>query len=485
MKMNRREFLFSAGAVTMLSGCRSFDLFGSPELRFGVVSDIHVTTPGSAKLFEQSLRYFRRRGVDAVMVPGDLTDWGLRSGYRYVKEAWDRVFAGTDVVPLFCTGNHDFDGWGYGDMTMEMHANGYSEDDAIMRNGGMASCWEAAFGEKYGKVRCRTVKGYDFVSGEYQGFAELADWMAANGKRLEGAKPFFYFQHLPIQGTTSDSFGWSDGGKVKPVLAKYPNCIAFTGHEHRPFIDERSVWQGEFTAVATPSLSYTCFPGGHENGSGPRSGKFGPDANGKMPPIQAMSMLPTRRDLRGGEGFVVNVWNDKVVIERWDLEELEEGAPAWVVPLPACVVAKPYDSAVREKTEPVPRFPEGAQLDLETRNTENRSGKWTIVMNCEFPSAVMPEGSRVFDYEIRAVPKDGSPALVKRFISPGYAKMAKFEPERQRFWFDVAELPQDKDYVIEVYARNCFGKTSAPLVSGVRRGKPGLEKVKPLEKKAL
>ena len=31
----------------MLSGCRSFDLFGTPEMTFGVVSDIHVTPPKS------------------------------------------------------------------------------------------------------------------------------------------------------------------------------------------------------------------------------------------------------------------------------------------------------------------------------------------------------------------------------------------------------------------------------------------------------
>ena len=51
--MNRREFLFSAGAVTLIAGCRTAELFGSPDLRFGVVSDIHVTTPKSAKLFEK------------------------------------------------------------------------------------------------------------------------------------------------------------------------------------------------------------------------------------------------------------------------------------------------------------------------------------------------------------------------------------------------------------------------------------------------
>ena len=76
--------------------------------------------------------------------------------------------------------------------------------------------------------------------------------------------------------------------------------------------------------------------------------------------------------------------------------------------------------------------------------------------------------------ELGATLADGSEPLVKRFLSPAYAKMAKYEPERQRFWFDVAELPQDREYVIEVRARNCYGKTSRPLVSGLWRSEPGL-----------
>ena len=40
-------------------------------------------------------------------------------------------------------------------------------------------------------------------------------------------------------------------------------------------------------------------------------------------------------------------------------------------------------------------------------------------------------------------------------------------------------MPQDKDYVIEVRARNCFEKASEPITAGrVFHGKPGLGKVK-------
>jgi hypothetical protein len=459
--INRRDFLFAGGAFTLAAGCRSTALFGKPELTFGVVSDIHVTTPESCALFESSLRYFKRHGADAVMAPGDLTDWGLRSSLVLLKQSWDKVFAGTGVVPLFTTGNHDYDGWWYGDMTMEMHANGYSEDAALSKLG-LGEQWENIMGEDFAGIRLRTVKGYQFLSGEWKGFDQLGNWMKANGGELSKTKPFFYFQHVPIQGTTADSLYMTGDDKVRSVLDGYPNCISFTGHKHRPFIDERSIWQGEFTAVATPSLSYAGTLAGYENGGGLRNGKA----------TQTMPIVPYRSTLRGGQGYLVNVWPDRVAIERIDLEEETSDAPEWVIPLVAG--EKPYAPGRREKEIPVPEFPAGAECALRTINTDNRIGKWTIAMECVFPSAKMPAGHRVFDYEIKAVPKDGSEALVKRFISPAFAKLAKYEPCRQRFWFDVAELPQDREYVIEVRARNCFGKSSHPIVSGLLRGKPGL-----------
>ena len=153
-----------------------------------------------------------------------------------------------------------------------------------------------------------------------------------------------------------------------------------------------------------------------------------------------------------------------------------ESAPAWVVPLVGG--ERPYGFEFRAEASVAPEFPSGAKLRLDTRNTENRSGKWIIVMNCEFPSAVPPKGGRVFDYEIRVVPKDGSEPMAKKFLSPAYSRMAKYEPKCQRFWFDVAELPQDVDYVVEVRAFNCFGKASRPLVSSVWHSVPELDKAK-------
>ena len=473
--VSRRDFILSGLAASCVAGCRTADLFGRPELTFGVVSDIHVTSSGTEARYEKALRLFKGRGADAVMVCGDLADWGTIGSLEHVRDAWRRVFGGTGTVPLLCTGNHDFEGWWYGDMTMDMHASGHSEDEAAVKAPGrVKAVWERVFGEKYAPMRLRTVKGYDFVSAEYSQSEDgkrrpdVAGFLKANAQRLRGSgKPFFFFQHLPIQGMTGDSGRWADGGATFPALKEFPNVIAFTGHTHRPFVDERQIWQGDFTVIGTPSLSYPGFPPGHENGESARNGSA----------VNAMPRIHARRDLEGTQAFFVNVYADRIVVERIDVEaDGAEAAPAWILPLAG---AKPFSFAETERRVPVPAFPAGAEVKCQTRNTENRQGKWTIVMTCEFPSAVVPDGWRVFDYEIRAVPKDGSAPLVKKFLSPAYHKLPACEPARQRFWFDVAELPQDKDYVIEVRALNCFGKASAPITAPrVFHGKPGLSKAR-------
>ena len=118
-----------------------------PNISVGVISDIHVTTPESTAAFRKALAYFRDRKVDAVVVAGDLSDWGLKSGLKYVADAWNSVFPGDrapdgrKVEKLFCTGNHDYDGWWYGDMTLDMHVQGYFEDEALAKLG-MKACWK-------------------------------------------------------------------------------------------------------------------------------------------------------------------------------------------------------------------------------------------------------------------------------------------------------------------------------------------------------
>ena len=56
LDLSRRSFLTYTSAFTALGGCRSLGFCGGrPNLRFGVISDIHVITPESTDEFEAAL----------------------------------------------------------------------------------------------------------------------------------------------------------------------------------------------------------------------------------------------------------------------------------------------------------------------------------------------------------------------------------------------------------------------------------------------
>ncbi len=479
MNLTRRSFLISTSALAAMGGCRALGFAaGKPRLQFGVLADIHVITPESANEFVAALEYFRDRGVDAVVVCGDITDWGLLSSLKYVAEAWNQVFPnnrapdGRRVEKLFCSGNHDYEGYWYGDMTMEMHALGYSEDEALVRLG-FKKCWEEVFQEAWAPVRRRTVKGYDFISGEWHGYDKqdgynlAPKWLDEHRAELKGEKPCFYFQHFPIAETTGDSR--RDGKVASPLglslrqaLAGIPNMVAFTGHCHWTFNDPKSIWQGEFTSIAVPSMSYTTIPKGYENGSDVRNGKS----------TLVMQKIPSRINLEEAQGYLVSVHDDRLEVERHDFEQHAD-VGTWVIPWPPA--DKPFTLENAAAREAVPQFPDGAKLKTYTVNCDNRAGKWAIALSLDFPAAT-GRGFRAFDYEVRAVLADGTVAKVKRFLSPAFHKLPQDEPGQMQFRWDVAELPQDIPYTLEVYPRNAFGKCGAPLKTAERRGKPGLDK---------
>ena len=481
VQLSRRNFLGGAMALFGAGGCSSLGIGGEkPNISFGVISDIHVTTPESTAVFRRALEYFRDREVDAVVVAGDLSDWGLKSGLRYVADAWYSVFPndrtpdGRKVAKLFCTGNHDYDGYWYGDMTLDMHVQGYSETEALMALG-MKQCWEEAFNEPFAAVRRRTVKGYDFISAEWKegdGWHKEAErWFEQNGNSLDPKKPFFFFTHYPLGGTTSCSMRGGDKGyPTVSAFKKMPNAVAFSGHCHWTLNDERSIWQGEYTAIAVPSMSYTTIPAGYENGGDSRKGN----------PKASMAKIPSRPEFREAQGYLVSVYDDRMEVERRDFTEGVEAAPAWIVTPPAAAKSR-YAFANSKKRTPVPDFPGGANVSANVCNTEDRDGHWAIMMRLEFPSAHARKG-RVFDYEVRIEKEDGTTPTVKRFLAPAFYRLERDEPARQNFLFNAMDLPETGRYRFRVYPRNCFGECGRPIESKVFQSVPGKDKAKRITK---
>ena len=475
MEIERRRFLKGVGACAAFGAPGIFTKSKErPDLTLGVISDTHIGTLASAVTLERTLSFFRDRKVDAVMICGDLSDWGLLSGLKYIAETWEKVFprgkgaGGKPVQKLFCTGNHDYEGWWYGDMTVEMHALGYDEDEALVKLG-MKKCWEEVFQEEFDAIRKRTVNGFDFISAEWTGYDKTpgydktAEWFKAHGGELDPSKPFFFYLHQPPAGTTSGSWEAKLARLVTDALSPFSNAVAFSGHTHWTLNDERSIWQGAYTAISVPSLSCTGVMDGYENGADVRNGKT----------TRAMPILPARFRMEEPQGLVVTAYRDRMEMERYEFKQFVHTAPTWNVPLPLADSERPYAFSAHSSRVPVPEFPSRARLSLFTRNTETRGGKWAIVMVAGFPAAKAVPEARAFDYELRAVLADGTIAVRKRFLSPAFHKLKEDEPDRMTFWLNVLDLPQDVEYHIEVYPRNCFGVCGRPLVSTPRRGKPG------------
>ena len=293
-----------AGCVTPGS------MLGSkPNLKFGVLSDIHITDWASTEIFRKTLRYFRDQGVDAVMIAGDLADHGILPQLENVAKAWyetfpdDRGLDGRKVEKLFVYGNHDPEGINYRDPAMDkayeaMHLTYEEAKKLTLPSLGLGKCWEQCFHEAYSPIYIKNVKGYDFIGGhwdKWDGIHGLEDWWKDNISKVNTSQPFFYFQHCTPRNTIYGADSWGDDtGQSVRCLAPYANAVAFSGHSHRPLTDGRSYWRGEFTSIGTSTLSYVCLPDGCEG-------------------------RPNyRKNLDCRHGQIVNVFDDRLVIERRD-----------------------------------------------------------------------------------------------------------------------------------------------------------------------
>lgn len=241
-------------------------------LRVGIVSDIHLGFLGhinaryyglgqegfgeQEKWWRYVLEYYKRRGVDLIIVAGDMANgcpYGdpnltvLDCTTREIKRTGDifrEVFGQTDTQ-LFCIyGNHD---------------NICQEQE--MQNGGNKNIWQEAFGEPYSRTVVKYIKGFCFVGSHWGYEKESKDVLKIECEKNKG-KPVFYIQHNPIENTTGDGYaGWGVDVGLENIK-DYENLIAFFGHTHAPITNETNIWQsadekkGKCTVISCGTLNY-------------------------------------------------------------------------------------------------------------------------------------------------------------------------------------------------------------------------------------
>ncbi|MBR3922654.1 MAG: metallophosphoesterase, partial [Kiritimatiellae bacterium] len=200
--LSRRSFVACAGAfggVHALAAPIGHLRAAKPNLRVGILSDVHVRTDGTTgrivdysddRTFVHALEWFRDMGVDAVAIAGDITDYGKLSEMKVVADDWFRVFPddrapdGHKVERLFVMGNHD---WDYfpSDAAGNLRRYGSAASSDIPKNlicGAPEENWQRFWHEPLSRVFMKNVKGYTFFG---------AHWMGNKGAgRYAPVKPF-------------------------------------------------------------------------------------------------------------------------------------------------------------------------------------------------------------------------------------------------------------------------------------------------------
>ena len=96
---NRRDFLKGMAMTAGLSSFGGFNLLAAdgddgktPKLRFGVVSDVHITAAHNVETWEKTIQWFKEQDVDAVLVAGDIADRGLLPELQDFANSWYKIF---------------------------------------------------------------------------------------------------------------------------------------------------------------------------------------------------------------------------------------------------------------------------------------------------------------------------------------------------------------------------------------------------------
>ena len=454
---SRREFIGRAAAAAATAGVPACiwgaaEAMGEPDLRLGILSDIHVRiAPGAktdvtAERFRHALEYFREREVDGVLLCGDLTDTGLQDEFELMAGVWNSVFPGgkgkygRPVANLMHYGDHDAEQRFYKKRKLAPRyaKAGLPLPPSLSEGDLRKTLWEKCFGEEWAPIQHKRVKGYDFFlshflredPGTAPGLRKLLE-----KARLDPSRPFFYSQHRYIRGTyLADEEMWGgDSGKNGPVLAMFPNVVAFSGHTHYMLTDDRIVWQERYTQINAGALLTAPCGRQRENGI---------DISWYKTDYMRDTQMPRINSLQGHHGMVFSLKGADVVLERRDFGcDLPVG-PDLVFSVSAEARRKGTHSLAACKARAAaPEFPRDAVAAASRGMGRNRRGEALEQVTVRFP-VVGPAGSRprAFDYVVRAERPDGTPVKEKRVYSPGVNLPPEKDAKEASCVFSVAEL---------------------------------------------
>ncbi|MBE6403762.1 MAG: hypothetical protein E7039_08595 [Lentisphaerae bacterium] len=399
-----------------------------PILKIGIVSDSQgydVMEDWGMSNMEKALKMLAPYKPDIIISGGDIADLGAYHGAITLYKELCKKYFPYDPVQIACAGNHDL--W-----LADRNANREIPFKSFCEKMGIST------ENPYHTV----INNYDFITVSEDincnYTPELVEKLAVKleiaAKRNSG-KPIFVLSHFPPKDTMSGS---DHAGKtsLRELFNKYPQVISISGHTHYPLEDERCIWQGEFTAFTTSTLSYGCMAEDLFN--------------------VCNSIVPFARE--AVQALYMEVFADHIEIHRYNVEDFCEIKPdmVWSFALPYDPANPEYSITRRAEKRNAPVFPENASLVLR--------------YDYGFVYAVFDVAKHedmVQYYCVEAARKDAAGVYQTtgsaKFVSDFYRLNSN---KAKRMFFKLPEdlLIPGEIHKISVYAIESFGRKSEPLV---------------------
>ena len=433
-------------ALLVFSGCADNEnqpVVTTNLLRIGILSDIHSNTSpvyGPLERLEKALRFYKEKGVDGIIITGDLLDIYDQLGIMDIQDVWLDVFpdsindlTGEHVEPMFVYGNHD---------------EGMVKEEF----------WFDELGSEFEEAWIKEVKGYQFVGVHYtKETGSEVQKLLAKAKETSTDKPFFFAQHVPADGTVIGGYS-SYGGYEIPVqdaLMRSYNGVVFTGHTHLPITDERAIWQStgkkdaQCTVVSCGTLHYGFlkdFSSLEINGDEHQTQQgIYMVVDGSQVTLERYSFTDMELEFVDGVG-TINMEDAKMIGTPWTFDAMNKKD-------------RPYAYADREANAYAPVFPYGATLEV----SELTANSATITVPAA--SVEAPDGFSDLVQSYYAEITDTATGELVATVEVAAPYHIDTEPEHlnQPVTIYLTDLTPGTEYSVCVYARECYQKSSEPL----------------------
>ena len=385
------------------------------------------------------------KGLDALVMPGDLTNNGFQQEIDTLLKYYKNEPAINGKPFIYCSGNHDIFSEDEGAFTQKMkkafdNTGAYDADDPDRGWGANDSRHSVVGGIHFIQIN---VDNYEWSKGVY--LVPTLRWLEAEmaeAAKADPTKPIFVTSHLAIPGTVTGSNLVTTGADdavwacdyIKPILDKYPQAFLLSGHTHFSMNDERDIVQDKFTMMNIGPVHYLISDLGFWNlseGQGqlideyadhPQATLFEVDKNGTT----RIRCYDCGRGELIGEPFIVNAPGYRNSLTTYGLDRANK---------------------------PGPTFPASATIQTTVKDGE-------VLLS--FPRA-NGNGSQVYYYLVKIYNGSGTPE--ERKYQTDIFSVAQESEMAATVSISLGKLDTGKTYTVTVTACNVWDKAGDTLTT--------------------